>query len=57
VHLRARTEREPLERLARGRQLMGYRRDGLFYAMEPFREYQHLDERLSSGAAPWRAGA
>jgi glucose-1-phosphate cytidylyltransferase len=36
---------------------MAYRHDGSFYAMDTFRECQHLDERRSSGAAPWRAWA
>jgi glucose-1-phosphate cytidylyltransferase len=50
-------EREPLERLARDGQLMAYRHDGFFYAMDTFREYQHLNELWSSGVAPWRAWA
>src|SRR5258708_12223924 len=37
-------EREPMERLAREGQLMAYRHDGFFYAMDTYREYQHLNE-------------
>ena len=50
-------EREPLERLARDGQLMAYRHDGFFYAMDTFREYEHLNELWRSGAAPWRTWA
>ena len=50
-------ERDPLEHLARDGQLMAYRHDGFFYAMDTFREYQHLNELWSSGVAPWRAWA
>jgi len=32
-------EREPLERLAREGELMAYRHDGFFYAMDTYREY------------------
>jgi glucose-1-phosphate cytidylyltransferase len=50
-------EREPLERLARDGQLMAYRHDGFFYAMDTFREYQYLNELWSKGTAPWRVWA
>ena len=50
-------EREPLERLARDGQLMAYRHDGFFYAMDTYREYQHLNELWGSGEAPWRVWA
>ncbi len=33
-------EREPLERLAAEGQLMAYRHEGFFYAMDTYREYQ-----------------
>jgi glucose-1-phosphate cytidylyltransferase len=46
-------EREPMERLAADGQLMAYRHDGFFYAMDTFREYQHLNDLWSRGAAPW----
>jgi len=50
-------EGEPLERLAREGQLMAYRHEGFFYAMDTYREYQHLNELWGSGEAPWRAWA
>jgi glucose-1-phosphate cytidylyltransferase len=46
-------EREPLDRLAREGQLMAYRHDGFFYAMDTYREYEHLNELWKSGKAPW----
>lgn len=46
-------EREPLEKLARDKQLMAYRHDGFFYAMDTYREYLHLNELWHSGKAPW----
>lgn len=47
-------EREPLERLAREEQLMAYRHEGFFYAMDTYREYQYLNEVWNSGKAPWK---
>jgi glucose-1-phosphate cytidylyltransferase len=46
-------EREPLERLAIDGQLMAYRHDGFFYAMDTYREYQHLNDLWNTGSAPW----
>lgn len=46
-------EREPMERLAREGQLMAYRHDGFFFAMDTYREYQHLNELWATGKAPW----
>ena len=50
-------EREPLERLASEGQLMAYRHDGFFYAMDTYRDYQHLNALWSAGDAPWRVWA
>jgi glucose-1-phosphate cytidylyltransferase len=50
-------EREALEKLAADGQLMAYRHDGFFYAMDTFREYQVLNQLWSSGQAPWRVWA
>jgi len=47
-------EREPMERLARDGQLMAYRHDGFFFAMDTFREYQHLNELWASEKTPWK---
>jgi glucose-1-phosphate cytidylyltransferase len=50
-------EREPLERLAKEGQLMAYRHEGFFFAMDTFREYQILNEMWNSGKAPWKVWA
>jgi glucose-1-phosphate cytidylyltransferase len=47
-------EREPLERLAAEGQLMAYRHDGFFFAMDTYRDYMALNEIWSSGEAPWK---
>jgi glucose-1-phosphate cytidylyltransferase len=47
-------EREPMERLAAAGELMAFRHDGFFYAMDTFREYQQLNELWNRGEAPWR---
>ena len=47
-------EREPLERLAAEGQLMAYRHDGFFYAMDTYREYKALNELWANGRAPWK---
>jgi glucose-1-phosphate cytidylyltransferase len=50
-------ERQPMERLVADGQLMAYRHDGFFYAMDTYREYQHLNELWNRGEAPWRVWA
>jgi glucose-1-phosphate cytidylyltransferase len=47
-------EREPLERLAREGELMAYRHEGFFYAMDTYREYRALNDLWDRGEAPWR---
>ena len=47
-------EREPLEQLAREGELMSYRHEGFFYAMDTYREYNYLNELWASGEAPWK---
>lgn len=47
-------EQEPLRRLAHDGQLMAYRHDGFFYAMDTFRELKALNELWDSGQSPWR---
>jgi glucose-1-phosphate cytidylyltransferase len=47
-------EREPLQRLAEEGQLMAYRHDGFFYAMDTYREYKALNELWATGKAPWK---
>jgi len=46
-------EREPLERIAKEGQLMAYRHEGFFFAMDTYREFLHLNELWTSGQAPW----
>lgn len=46
-------EREPMERLASAGELMAYRHDGFFYAMDTYREYMVLNDLWSTGKAPW----
>ncbi len=48
-------EREPLERLARDEQLMAYRHEGFFHAMDTYREYEYLNELWATSRAPWKA--
>lgn len=47
-------EREPMARLAAEGQLMAYRHEGFFYAMDTYREYQILNQLWSSQQAPWK---
>jgi glucose-1-phosphate cytidylyltransferase len=50
-------EREPLERLADEGQIVAYKHDGDFYAMDTYREYLQLNELWNSGNAPWKVWA
>lgn len=47
-------ESEPMQKLASDGQMMAYRHDGFFFAMDTYREYLYLNELWSSGRAPWR---
>ena len=47
-------EQEPLKRLSRDGQLMTFKHEGFFYAMDTFREYEILTEMWDSGDAPWK---
>jgi glucose-1-phosphate cytidylyltransferase len=47
-------EREPLQQLAADNQLMAFRHDGFFFAMDTYREYQMLNGLWSAGKAPWK---
>ncbi len=49
-------EREPVERLAHGGQLIGYRHYGFWSCMDTLKEKNYLEELWNSGAAPWRVG-
>jgi glucose-1-phosphate cytidylyltransferase len=47
-------EREPLERLAAEGELVAYRHEGFFYAMDTYREYKVLNELWERGETPWQ---
>jgi glucose-1-phosphate cytidylyltransferase len=47
-------EREPLDRLVAQGELMAYRHDGFFLAMDTYREYLYLNDLWQSRAAPWK---
>ena len=47
-------EQEPLQKLARDGQLMAYRHDGFFFAMDTYREFRYLNELWAGGEAPWK---
>lgn len=47
-------EREPMQRLARGGQLMAYRHTGFWQPMDTLREKRILEDLWQSGRAPWK---
>lgn len=47
-------ERDPVERLARDGQLMGYRHYGFWSCMDTLKEKNYLEELWGSGRAPWK---
>ncbi len=47
-------ERDPIERLARDGQLMGYRHFGFWSCMDTLREKNTLEDIWNSGKAPWK---
>lgn len=46
-------EQDPLQKLARDGQLMAYRHDGFFFAMDTYREALKLNELWDNDQAPW----
>src|SRR5438309_2339483 len=50
-------EREPIERLAHAGELMAFRHEGAFYAMDTYREFQLLNDMWEKGQAPWKVWA
>ena len=50
-------EQGPLRRLAHEGQLMAYRHEGFFFAMDTFREFKTLNELWDSGQSPWKVWA
>lgn len=49
-------EREPLQELARDRELMTYVHDGFWMPMDTLREYNLLNEMWDKGNPPWKRG-
>lgn len=47
-------EREPLERLSKNNQLMSYKFNGFWYAMDTLKDKNYLENLWSSGKAPWK---
>jgi glucose-1-phosphate cytidylyltransferase len=47
-------EREPLENLAKDRQLSAYKHEGFWRPMDTLRDKLQLEDLWSSGAAPWK---
>ena len=47
-------EREPMERLAADGQLMAYRHDSFWQAMDTLRDKRQLEAMWTSGRAPWK---
>jgi glucose-1-phosphate cytidylyltransferase len=47
-------EREPMECLARDRQLFSYPHHGFWHAMDTLRDKRELEELWESGKAPWK---
>jgi glucose-1-phosphate cytidylyltransferase len=48
-------EREPLQRLAREKQLSAHLHDGFWQPMDTLRDKNHLEELWASGKAPWKS--
>ena len=44
---------EPFQRLIAGNQLITYKYEGFWVAMDTFKDKQHLDEIYAKGNAPW----
>ena len=47
-------EQEPLRKLAEEGQLVAYRHDGFWAAMDTLRDKHHLEELWASNRAPWK---
>ena len=48
-------EREPMERLARDGQLVAYKHEAFWHAMDTLRDKNHLENLWQSGTPPWKA--
>jgi glucose-1-phosphate cytidylyltransferase len=47
-------ETGPLERLVAAAQLVAYRHEGFFFAMDTYREYLYLNQLWENDQAPWK---
>jgi glucose-1-phosphate cytidylyltransferase len=47
-------EREPLESIARDRELVAYKHHGFWQPMDTLRDKNHLEDLWQSGKAPWK---
>jgi glucose-1-phosphate cytidylyltransferase len=47
-------EKDPIESLARDRQLVAYKHSGFWQPMDTLRDKIHLEELWSRGKAPWK---
>ena len=47
-------EREPMERLAREKQMNAWFHHGFWQPMDTLRDKNHLEELWDSGKAPWK---
>jgi glucose-1-phosphate cytidylyltransferase len=47
-------EKEPIERLTKEHQLMGYRHERFWSCMDTLKEKVHLEELWATGKAPWK---
>ncbi len=47
-------ENQPLEQLVKEQQLVAYRHEGFFFAMDTYREYLYLNQLWDGGQAPWK---
>ena len=47
-------EKRPLERLAQDNELIAYRHNGFWYAMDTLRDRNYLESLWQSGNAPWK---
>jgi len=47
-------ERGPMERLAAAGELMAFRHEGFFFAMDTYREYKMLNDLWDGGKPPWK---
>jgi glucose-1-phosphate cytidylyltransferase len=50
-------EKEPLERLAAADELMAWKHDGFWHAMDTLRDRMILEEHAAKGELPWRGKA